>query len=30
MSSPQAVKYYPRLDIGVLEHKVFCLLFLDS
>jgi len=24
------VKDYPRLDIGVLEHKVFCLLFLDA
>ncbi len=30
MSSPQAVKDYLRLDIGVLEHEVFCVLFLDA
>ena len=27
MSSPQAVKDYLRLEIGVLEHEVFCVLF---
>ena len=30
MSSPQAVKDYLRLEIGVLEHEVFCMLFLDA
>ena len=30
MSSPQAVKDYLRLEIGVLEHEVFCVLFLDA
>ena len=30
MSSPQAVKDHLRLEIGVLEHEVFCVLFLDS
>jgi DNA repair protein RadC len=30
MSSPQAVKDYLRLEIGSLEHEVFCLLFLDA
>jgi DNA repair protein RadC len=30
MSSPQAVKDYLRLEIGGLEHEVFCVLFLDA
>jgi len=30
MSSPQAVKDYLRVQIGVLEHEVFCVLFLDT
>ncbi|MFZ5508153.1 MAG: JAB domain-containing protein [Pseudomonadota bacterium] len=30
MSSPRAVKDYLRLGIGVLEHEVFCVLFLDA
>ena len=30
MSSPQAVQDHLRLEIGVLEHEVFCVLFLDS
>jgi DNA repair protein RadC len=30
MSSPQAVKDYLLLEIGVLEHEVFCMLFLDA
>jgi DNA repair protein RadC len=30
MSSPQAVKDYLLLQIGALEHEVFCLLFLDA
>jgi DNA repair protein RadC len=30
MSSPQAVKDYLRLEIGLLEHEVFCALFLDA
>ncbi len=30
MSSPQAVKDYLRLEIGVLEYEVFCVLFLDA
>ncbi|OGB00765.1 MAG: DNA repair protein [Burkholderiales bacterium RIFCSPHIGHO2_12_FULL_69_20] len=30
MSSPQAVKDYLRLEIGALEHEVFCVLFLDT
>ncbi len=30
MSSPQAVKDYLGLEIGVLEHEVFCVLFLDT
>ena len=30
MSSPQVVKDYLRLEIGVLEHEVFCVLFLDA
>ena len=30
MSSPQAVKDHLRLEIGNLEHEVFCLLFLDA
>lgn len=30
MSSPQVVKDYLRLHIGVLEHEVFCVLFLDA
>ncbi|HSW07549.1 MAG TPA: DNA repair protein, partial [Aquabacterium sp.] len=27
MSSPQAVKECLRVEIGVLEHEVFCVLF---
>jgi DNA repair protein RadC len=30
MSSPQAVKDYLRLQIGVLEHEVFTVIFLDA
>jgi DNA repair protein RadC len=30
MSSPQAVKDFLRLGIGVLEHEVFAVLFLDA
>jgi DNA repair protein RadC len=30
MSSPQAVKDYLRLQIGVLEHEVFTVVFLDA
>lgn len=30
MSSPQAVKDHLRLEIGMLEHEVFCVLFLDA
>ena len=30
MSSPQAVKDHLRLEIGVLEHEVFCVLFVDA
>jgi DNA repair protein RadC len=30
MSSPQAAKDHLLLEIGVLEHKVFCVLFLDA
>jgi len=30
MSSPQAVKDYLRVEIGVLDHEVFCVLFLDA
>ena len=30
MSSPQAVKDYLRVQIGVLEHEVFCVLVLDA
>jgi DNA repair protein RadC len=30
MSSPQTVKDYLRLEIGTLEHEVFCVLFLDA
>jgi len=30
MSSPEAVKDYLRLEIGVLEHEVFLVLFLDA
>ena len=30
MSSPQAVKDFLSLEIGVLEHEVFCVLFLDA
>ncbi len=30
MSSPQAVKDYLLLEIGMLEHEVFCVLFLDA
>lgn len=30
MDSPQAVKDYLRLQIGVLEHEVFFMIFLDS
>lgn len=30
MSSPQAVKDHLRLEIGALEHEVFCVLFLDA
>jgi len=30
MSSPQAVKDYLRLQIGLLEHEVFTVIFLDA
>ena len=30
MSSPAAVKDYLRLQIGLLEHEVFCGVFLDA
>jgi DNA repair protein RadC len=30
MSSPEAVKDYLRVQLGVLEHEVFCVLFLDA
>jgi DNA repair protein RadC len=30
MSSPQAVKDHLRLEIGVLEHEVFAVFFLDA
>ena len=30
MSSSQAVKDYLLLEIGLLEHEVFCVLFLDA
>jgi DNA repair protein RadC len=30
MLSPQAVKDYLRVEIGVLEHEVFCVLFFDA
>jgi hypothetical protein len=30
LSSPQAVKDYLRLEIGMLEHEVFCVVFLDA
>jgi DNA repair protein RadC len=30
ISSPQAVKDYLRVQIGVLEYEVFCVLFLDA
>ena len=30
MSSPQAVKDYLRVQIGLLEHEVFCVVFLDA
>ena len=30
MSSPQAVKDHLRLELSVLEHEVFCVLFLDA
>ena len=30
MSSPEAVKDHLRLELGVLEHEVFCMLFLDA
>ena len=30
MSSPDAVKDHLRLELGVLEHEVFCVLFLDA
>ena len=30
MSSPQAVKDYLLLAIGVLEHAMFCVLFADA
>ena len=30
LSSPQAVKDYLRLSIGLLEHEVFCVVFLDA
>lgn len=30
MSSPQAEKDYLLLEIGVLQHEVSCVLFLDA
>ncbi len=30
MSSPEAVKDYLRVQFGVLEHEVFCVIFLDA
>lgn len=30
MSSPEGVKDHLRLELGVLEHEVFCVLFLDA
>ena len=30
MSSPQAVKAHLGLELGALEHEVFCVLFLDA
>jgi DNA repair protein RadC len=30
MSSPQSVKDCLRVEIGALEHEVFCVLFLDA
>ena len=30
MSSPEAVKDHLRLELGVLENEVFCVLFLDA
>ena len=30
MSSPEAVKDHLRLELGVLVHEVFCVLFLDA
>ncbi len=30
LSSPQDVKDYLRLEIGLLEHEVFCVVFLDA
>lgn len=30
MSSPQAVKDHLRLQLGLLEHEMFCVLFLDA
>ena len=30
MSSPDAVKDHLRLELGALEHEVFCVLFLDA
>jgi hypothetical protein len=30
LSSPQDVKDYLRLQIGMLEHEVFCVVFLDA
>jgi DNA repair protein RadC len=30
MSSPEAAKDHLRLELGVLEHEVFCVLFLDT
>lgn len=30
LSSPQDVKDYLRLELGMLEHEVFCVVFLDA
>ena len=30
MSSPEAVKDYLHVQLGVLEHEVFCVIFLDA
>lgn len=30
MESPQVVKDYLQVEIGALEHEVFCVLFLDA